>query len=626
MKKHFPYFFRQSQLSFIFKFHFTFIALVFLKYYSLAQDFTTISWGTAKSQPLGTHEIHGEVVNGKLYIFGGYDVNKRPNWTPTKRSYVFDPIANIWTAIADLPHTPNGSGFGGITHEGLTNDGTNIYFAGGYTSNSNGTGQIFGTKQVWRYNVASNNYTRLPDLPQALAAGQMRYLNGKLHYIGGANYSRSDVSIHYALDLNNLSAGWKALAPLLNPVNHPGSAVYGGKIYYIGGSHHQDNNSVVQKTLQVYSPNTNTWTKLADMRVGRDHISSAVVVMGTRILVLGGETSHNVLSNLVSAYSPATNTWTELTPLTAGKSAGVAAILNGNIYYTGGNFSNINRKGTPGSQNATTNLLPLADAFVRSGSFATKNYGSDTSLIVKGSIVSGYSRTSYLKFSLSSVSKVSYAKLRIYGRNIDNTKSINLSIYGLTNDSWTESGITFNNAPVAATSALSSVSVNDQPKYYELDVTNFVKSQFAGDKMVSLLIKDASNQNSRVRFNSKDNVKNKPQLIISSSASRTTAEVIQVTRSGEDAFNSERNLKKPVIYPNPLRKTFNIKFPENYEGNFALGMVDQSGRIYNIGKIVVYRGGPSINVDISRLSLVAGVYFLTITSDTTSDEIKLIVQ
>lgn len=312
-----------------------------------AQDFTAITWGTAKRQPLGTHEVHGEVVSGKLYIFGGYDVNKRPAYTPTKRSYVYDPVSNTWNSIADLPHTPNGPGFGGVTHEGLATDGTDIYFAGGYTSNADGTGQLFGTRQVWKYTVTSNTYDSLPSLPVALAAGQLRYLNGKIHYIGGANLSRADTGIHYALDLNNLSAGWKELAPLINPVNHPGSAVYGGKIYFIGGSHHQDQNTVTQKTVEVYDENTDTWTLLADMPVARDHISSAVFVMGDRIFVLGGETSHNIQSNLVSAYSPATDTWTALTPLPAGKSAGVAGVLNGNIYYTGGNFSDLNYKGVP---------------------------------------------------------------------------------------------------------------------------------------------------------------------------------------------------------------------------------------------------------------------------------------
>jgi N-acetylneuraminic acid mutarotase len=483
-----------------------------------AADFTTITWSTAKSQPSLTHEVHGEVVKGKLYIFGGYDINKRPAYTPTKRAYVYDPIANTWTSIASLPQTPSGSNFGGVTHFGLTTDGTDIYFAGGYTSNANGTGQLFGTEQVWKYIIASNSYVRLPDLPQALAAGQLKYLNGKIHYMSGANLSRADVGVHYALDLSNLAAGWKSLAPVLNPVNHPGSAVLGGKIYFLGGAHHQDEETQTQTTLEVYNEATNSWAQLANMPTGVDHISSAVVTYDNRIIVLGGETSHNVLSKQVMAYTPATNTWTELTPLPVGKSAGVGAVLNGNIYYTGGNFSSVNHKGVPsgggGTPTTGNTLSPTADAFVRNGTFATTNYGTDASLTVKGSNVNNYARKAYLKFTLSSsTTSITSAKLRVYGLNIDNASTVSLSCYGVDTDTWTEGAINFNNSP-ATGSNLSSASINNQGKYVEFDVTTYVKTQLSGDKIVSLCIKDATNQNSTIQFNSKENATNKPQLVI----------------------------------------------------------------------------------------------------------------
>ncbi|MDB5285166.1 MAG: hypothetical protein JWR05_115 [Mucilaginibacter sp.] len=477
-------------------------------------DFSSITWGTAKAQPLGTHEVHGEVVHDKLYIFGGYDINKRPQWTPTKRAYVYDPINNSWTSIKDLPHVPTGSNFGGVTHVGVTNDGNDIYFAGGYISNSNGTGQVFGTKQVWKYIVATNTYTKLPDLPQALAAGQLRYVNGKIHYMGGANLSRADINIHLALDLNNIAAGWKSLAPLNNGVNHPGSAVLNGKIYFIGGAHHQDENSIAQKTLEVYNEQTNTWTNLADMPVGVDHISSAVVTYGNRLIVLGGETSHSVLSNRVFAYTPATNIWTELNRMPVAKSAGVAAVLNGNIYYTGGNFSNVNYKGIPVINTTSVNLLPLDDSFIRNGSFASTNYGSDTSLIVKGSTISNYHRSTYLKFSLTDIASITSAILRIYGKNTDSQTAINLSCYGIDNDTWSESNLVFNNAPQPTAAALSVASLNNQSKYNDFNITNFVKAQLGGDKLVSLLIKDAANKSVVTQFNSKENQVNKPLLVI----------------------------------------------------------------------------------------------------------------
>jgi N-acetylneuraminic acid mutarotase len=325
--------------------------------------FSSINWGTAAAQQYAVNEVQGEVVNGKLYTFGGYYVNPTTGaWTPTERAYVYDPVANTWTRIASMPPM-NGTNYGGVTHAGFATDGTDIYFAGGYTANATGTGQIFGTREAWKYIVAENRYVRLPDLPRIISSGQLEYLNGKLYHIGGHNQSRTtDLGDHYVLDLDNLAAGWKTLAALPNPSNHAGSTVYNGKIYYVGGQHRYDGNSVTQKSLHIYNPGTNSWTKGADMPVpsgtsGRSHISGSVFVMGNRIMVLGGDTSHGTNCNLVSAYTPSTNSWANLTPLPVKIRGGVAATLIGNLYYTGGSNSKATYKGVP----PQTVISPVAD-------------------------------------------------------------------------------------------------------------------------------------------------------------------------------------------------------------------------------------------------------------------------
>lgn len=323
------------------------------------QDFTTINWTKAAFQPFKVSEAQGETVNGKWYNFGGFD-SQKSSFTPTKRSYGYDPVADTWTRIADLPHTPNGTNLGGISHAGTATDGTDIYFSGGYTSNATGTGQIFGTQQVWKYHVASNTYIKLPDLPIKLAAGQLEFVNGRLHHIGGTNLQRTqDMASHYVLDLDDITAGWKAMAPLPNPRQHAGSTVFKGKIYYIGGQYGHDEHLVTQKDVHVYDPKTNLWTKLADLpapgNYGLGHISSSVVVMGNQIIVLGGEAVHLKLRvALVSAYNPATNIWTSLTPMPVTRYSGVAAVLNGSLYYTGGSNGSTTFKGIAVNNNAVS--------------------------------------------------------------------------------------------------------------------------------------------------------------------------------------------------------------------------------------------------------------------------------
>lgn len=324
-----------------------------LPLFAQTTPFTTINWTTAASQPFPVSEAQGKVVNGKLYSFGGFDSQKSPNFTPTSRAYVYNPGANTWAAIAPMP-AMNGTGRGGVTHAGFATDGTDIYFAGGYTSNAAGTGQIFGTREAWKYIVSENRYERIADLPIVISAGQLEYLDGKLYHIGGTNEARTfDYARVYRLDLSNQAAGWVQLKAFPNPRQHMGSAAYGGKIYIFGGQNGHDSNLITQDDVHRYDPATNAWTQMADLPTpsgtnGRGHISSSAIVVDNRIVVLAGETIHNSgRTNLVSAYDPATNSWQNLTSMPQSRYSGVAAYLNGTLYYTGGSTSSITYKGTP---------------------------------------------------------------------------------------------------------------------------------------------------------------------------------------------------------------------------------------------------------------------------------------
>ncbi len=88
------------------------------------------------------------------------------------------------------------------------------------------------------------------------------------------------------------------------------------------------------------------------------------------------------------------------------------------------------------------------------------------------------------------------------------------------------------------------------------------------------------------------------------------------------------NLKKPKVYPNPLEKSFKIEFPGEYSGYSTLQIADAAGRTYEIGRIKLQRGrSNTTEVDISKLSLKPGVYYLKMLYETrASDVIKLIVK
>ncbi|MBC8160025.1 MAG: hypothetical protein H7Z42_02310 [Roseiflexaceae bacterium] len=300
-------------------------------------NFTTITWSAIASQPQGNSEAQSAVVGGKLYSFSGF----APCCTPTRRAYVYDPAINKWTRIADMPW--------GVTHAGITTDGTNIYYAGGYRETDDGRGQMFGTREVWRYNVATDTYTPMPKLPIERAAGVLALVGRNLHYFGGTNKARTvDVGDHYVLSLDGGTA-WTIAAPLPNPRHHMGGVVLDGQIYAIGGQHKHDGGLVPQNSVHRYDPATNVWTELASLAIPRNHITNSTVVYGGRVIVFGGQRqgrNNDALDN-VSAYDPQTNTWAELTPLPKPLHSAIAAEINGVFYFSTGGPS-AGYKGVPG--------------------------------------------------------------------------------------------------------------------------------------------------------------------------------------------------------------------------------------------------------------------------------------
>ena len=301
-----------------------------------ASTFTKINWSTVAAAPIGRAEALHAVVGGKLYVFAGFSGNAGP----VARSDVYDPATNTWTRIADMPRR--------LTHAGTAVDGRDVYFAGGYIGTGTGYTQQFGTKEVWRYNVDANAYTRMPDLPVALASGGLVLVGRNLHHFGGNNASRQDVAVHYVLNLDNPAAGWVAKRSMPTARSHMGYVTLGGSIYAIGGQKGNDETLVAQSVVEAYDPATDTWTTKKPMPKGVNHISGSTFVMGGRILTLGGQTGHGSAIADVYAYDPTANTWTSLTPLPSARFSGVAAAINGTIFFTGGSSATTTWKGVAG--------------------------------------------------------------------------------------------------------------------------------------------------------------------------------------------------------------------------------------------------------------------------------------
>ena len=272
---------------------------------------------------------------------------------------------------------------------------------------------------------------------------------------------------------------------------------------------------------------------------------------------------------------------------------------------------------------SSVTLKPIADAYI-DGDDNRINFGTAPNLDVKN-VKNSYAgrRSSYLKFSLATAPRVGTAKLRIYGNNHENSNEIYLHAYGMNDDSWTENGIIFDLAPQASTPRLSSVGVTNVAKYYELDVTSFIKAQQqTGDVLVSLLLTDSNFRNTRLVFNSRENAVNPPQLVIEpapemNAAARTSEEEVILV--------SEPEPEQSSVYPNPAGKQFTVQVSSKHSESITLDLLNSLGQSYNITTVEKVKAGQKAEVNIAPFSLSTGIYMLKIHSEAATEVINIMV-
>jgi hypothetical protein len=162
-------------------------------------------------------------------------------------------------------------------------------------------------------------------------------------------------------------------------------------------------------------------------------------------------------------------------------------------------------------------LRATDDGYARDGSYANTNFGSATQLQLKQD-AAGYARESFLRFDLTSLAAITSAKLRLFGR-MDNgvTPSVGFNVYAASpTKAWNESTLTWNNRPTAASSTMIAKATvsGTTGKWYELDLTAFLKQQLAaGATSVTLVLKAAGPSNGPIVFDS-DEGANRPELVI----------------------------------------------------------------------------------------------------------------
>jgi N-acetylneuraminic acid mutarotase len=285
------------------------------------------AWVRKADLPTGRVMQSVAAVNGKIYVLGGFEGNPEARMG-SRKVEVYTPSTNTWVKKADML-----TGRGSLASVEVAGK---IYVMGG------SPGAAFPPVAAAEvYDPALDSWSKLPDMQEALDGATASLVDGKVFVIGGTQYdslTQERISISTVEEYDPETKTWVKKTDMPTPRYALSSCVINGKIYVIGGmiSTFQMVTPVfATKAVEVYDPQTDTWTKKADMPAPR--ADAALAVLNGKIYIFGGtETDDGSATSTIFVYDPDLDQWTTSSSMPFKRLALSASMVDGRIYILGG--------------------------------------------------------------------------------------------------------------------------------------------------------------------------------------------------------------------------------------------------------------------------------------------------
>ena len=280
-------------------------------------------WDNQTPLPAATQETGSVACNGKVYVLGGIVGTNSLGVIDTNTAWAYDPSAKTWAALAPYPGTA-------VDHPGAACLNGTVYLIGGLIKAG------VAVKAVYAYDIATNTWAQVADLPQPRGAASVAVYAGTIYLVGGLGYPDKNDLFAY----NPAGNVWATKAPMPTARDHLIFREVGGKLYAIGGRTAVTIDSVTAVN-EVYDPATNTWGARAPMPTPR--AAMAAGVLHNQIQIWGGEAQ--VGSPLATPagvnaqgqmYDPKTDIWTTIADELTPRHGTDGATIDNVIYTAGG--------------------------------------------------------------------------------------------------------------------------------------------------------------------------------------------------------------------------------------------------------------------------------------------------
>ncbi len=309
-----------------------------------SQAYARPHWKFAAPLPKAIGEIYGTSVGGKIYVLGGLD-NRPGVVRPTGYNWEYDPATDKWTAKKPMPRPAH--------HIMIAAWHKKIYVFGGFVR-PKGLVAWQPINNSWVYDPAANSWKALAPMPTPRGAGEAVALGNEIYVLGGANSNKpgdpgapirlgsTDQLVLGTVEAYDpLTNKWQGRTPMPTPRNHFLAAAVGGKIYAVDG---RIGTCFVTKSdvidlVEGYDPKTNRWAFVSRDRIRRGDVVGAA--HDGLIYLAGGEFqdwARKMTLWAVETFDPATGVWRTLPHMQIARHGFAAAFVGNQFHVMGGGF------------------------------------------------------------------------------------------------------------------------------------------------------------------------------------------------------------------------------------------------------------------------------------------------
>ncbi|KAK7118263.1 hypothetical protein R3I94_021932 [Phoxinus phoxinus] len=249
------------------------------------------------------------IVNNFAFLLGGEELGPDGEFHASSKVYRYDPRQNSWLRMADMSVPRSEFAVGVI--------GKYIYAVAGRTRDET----FYSTE---RYDIVEDKWEFVDPYPVNKYGHEGTVLNGKLYITGGITSSstskqvcvfdpgREGASDHRTRRTPILTNCWENKSKMNYARCFHKMISHNGKLYVFGGVCvilRASFESQGCPSTEVYDPDTDEWTILASMPIGRS--GHGVAVLDKQIMVLGGLCYNGHYSDSILTFDPEENKWKE---------------------------------------------------------------------------------------------------------------------------------------------------------------------------------------------------------------------------------------------------------------------------------------------------------------------------